>query len=61
MFLTSSDGLGAVQIGIQFIGMENYTLWSLAMQLNFLTKNKLGFIDGRIKRFDFEDDVGKKQ
>ncbi|KAK4722364.1 hypothetical protein R3W88_012597 [Solanum pinnatisectum] len=32
LYLTSSD----------LVGMENYTLWSRAMQLNLPTKNKLG-------------------
>ncbi|KAH0774018.1 hypothetical protein KY290_011155 [Solanum tuberosum] len=61
LYLTSFNVPGVVQIGIQLVGMENYTLWSRAMQLNLLTKNKLGFIDGSIKRDDFIDDVEKKQ
>ncbi|XP_027770008.1 uncharacterized protein LOC107010068 [Solanum pennellii] len=47
LYLSSSDVTGAVQIGIQLVGMENYTLWSRAMELALLTKNKLGF-----KRWD---------
>ncbi|XP_049399956.1 uncharacterized protein LOC125864056 [Solanum stenotomum] len=45
LFLSSSDVPGAGQIGIQLTGMENYTLWSGAMELTLLTKNKLGFWD----------------
>ncbi|XP_055826262.1 uncharacterized protein LOC129894591 [Solanum dulcamara] len=61
LFLSPSDVPGAVKIGIQLVGMENYTLWRRAMQLNLLTKNKLGFIDGSINRDDFKDNVEKKQ
>ncbi|XP_047259183.1 uncharacterized protein LOC124891496, partial [Capsicum annuum] len=61
LFLSPSDVPRAVQIGIQLVGMENYTLWSHAMQLNLLTKNKLGFIDGSIKRDDFTNELEKKQ
>lgn len=49
LYLSNSDVPGAVQIGIQLTGMENYSLWSRAMTLTLLTKNKLGFIDGSIK------------
>ena len=60
LYLSSSDVTGAVQISIQFVGMENYTLWSRAMELTLLTKNKLGFIDGSIKREDYTVDSEKK-
>ena len=61
LYLSSSDVTGAVQIGIQLVGMENYTLWSRAIELTLLTKNKLGFIDGSIKREDYTVDSEKKQ
>nr|XP_025888954.1 uncharacterized protein LOC112942267 [Solanum lycopersicum] len=61
LFLGSSDVPTAVQIGIQLTGMENYILWSRAMQLNLLMKNKLGFIDGSIKRDGFTTEIKKKQ
>ncbi|KAH0676023.1 hypothetical protein KY285_023824 [Solanum tuberosum] len=60
LFLSSSDVAGYVQIGIQLIGIENYTLWSRAMQLNLLTRNKLGFIDGTITRDPFAVDSEKQ-
>ncbi|XP_059307045.1 uncharacterized protein LOC132058606 [Lycium ferocissimum] len=50
LYLAVSDTSGAVQIDIQLLGMENYTLWSRAMRLTLLTKNKIGFIDGSVKR-----------
>ena len=59
LFLSSSDVPGAVQIGIQLTGMENYNLWSRAMELTLLTKNKLGFVDGSIKRENYIVDSEK--
>lgn len=61
MYLSSSDIPGAVQIDIQLTSMENYTLWSFAMQLNLLMKNKLGLIDGSIKKEDFTNESERKQ
>nr|XP_025884729.1 uncharacterized protein LOC112940683 [Solanum lycopersicum] len=46
LYLSSSDVTGAIQIGIQLVGMENYTLWSRAMD---------------IKREDYTVDSEKKQ
>ncbi|KAH0661824.1 hypothetical protein KY285_026718 [Solanum tuberosum] len=60
LFLSSYDVAGAVQIGNQLTGMENYTLWSRAMRLNLLTRNKLGFIDGLVQRDDFKEDFEKQ-
>ncbi|KAH0639676.1 hypothetical protein KY285_036262 [Solanum tuberosum] len=60
LFLSSYDVVGAAQVGIQLTGMENYTLWSRAMCLNMLTRNKLGFIDGLVQRDDFEEDSEKQ-
>ncbi|KAH0770678.1 hypothetical protein KY290_014659 [Solanum tuberosum] len=61
LYLSSSDVPGAVQIGIQLTGMENYTLWSRAMELTLLTKNKLGFVDGTIKHASYTVDFENKQ
>ncbi|KAK4738665.1 hypothetical protein R3W88_002362 [Solanum pinnatisectum] len=61
LFLSPSDVPGAVQIGIQLTGIENYTLWSRAMELTLLTKIKLGFVDGSIKREGYTVDAEKKQ
>jgi len=61
LYLSTSDIPGAVQIGIQLTGMENYSLWSRAMQLTLLTKNKMGFIDGSLRRDDFKEELEKKQ
>ncbi|KAH0651465.1 hypothetical protein KY285_031588 [Solanum tuberosum] len=60
LYLSSSDVPGAVQIGIQLTGMENYTLWSRAMELTLLTKSKLRFVDGSIKHASYTVDSEKK-
>lgn len=46
LFLGASDTLGAVQIEIQLADMENHTLWSRAMKLPLLKKNKVGLKGG---------------
>ena len=61
LYLSSSNVTSAVKIGIQLVGMENNTLWSRAMELTLLTKNKLGFVDGSIKCEDYAIDSEKKQ
>jgi len=55
--LGASDTPEVVQLGIQFIDMENYTLQSRAMNLSLLMKNKVGFIDGSITYDKFEVDL----
>ncbi|XP_015055030.1 uncharacterized protein LOC107001547 [Solanum pennellii] len=54
LHLSSGDVPGAVHIGIQLVGTENYSLWSRAMRLALLTRNKLGFINGSFLKEDFE-------
>ncbi|XP_069146899.1 uncharacterized protein [Solanum lycopersicum] len=46
LYLHPSDAPGSLNVGIMLTGTDNYTLWSKAMQLALLGKNKLGFIDG---------------
>lgn len=43
-----SDTSGSFSLGIQLIRIENYTLWSQAMEVPLLIRNKLGFVDGSI-------------
>jgi len=50
LHLSASDGPGSLQIGIQLVGMENYMLWTRAMKVALLGRNKLGFVDGSITR-----------
>jgi len=40
--------------------MENYSLWSRAMQLTLLMKNTMGFVDGSLQRDDFKEELEKK-
>lgn len=55
LYLSSSNVLGELSIGIQLTGMENYTLWSRAMEIALLGRNKLGFIDGFVPRSDYDE------
>jgi len=59
LYLSSSDVPGALSIGIQLTGMENYTIWSRAMEIALLGRNKLGFIDGSVLRIAFEGELKK--
>jgi len=40
-------------------GSDNYTLWSRAVKLALLGRNKLGFIDGSVKGAQFSGDLAK--
>lgn len=50
LFLSASDGPGSLLVGIQLVGMENYMLWSRAMRVALLGRNKLAFVDGSITK-----------
>lgn len=62
LYLSSSDVPGALSIGIRLTRMENYTLWSRAMEIALLGRNKIGFIDGSVQQMDserkFEENLG---
>lgn len=53
LFLSSIDNSGAVLISIQLTGAENYSVWSRAMRIAILGRNKLGFIEGTCKRENY--------
>ncbi|KAH0672224.1 hypothetical protein KY284_023311 [Solanum tuberosum] len=46
LFLSSIDNSGATLISIQLTGTENFSVWSRAMRIAILGRNKLGFIEG---------------
>lgn len=50
LYLHPSDGPISLALVIQLFEMENYTLWSQAMEVLLLTRNKLGCINGSITR-----------
>lgn len=58
-YLSSTDVPRALSVGIQLIGMENYTLLSRAMEIELLQRNKLHFVDGSVSRSDYEGDLLK--
>ncbi|PKI35679.1 hypothetical protein CRG98_043950 [Punica granatum] len=47
--LSPSDGLGTQLVSCKLNG-RNYNIWSQAMQTAFQTKNKLGFIEGKVQQ-----------
>lgn len=59
LYLHPSDAPGSLSFGIMLNGSDNYTLWSRAMKLTLLRKNKLGFIDGSMKRSRFTGELEK--
>lgn len=59
LYLYPSDVPGSLSIGILLIGSDNYTLWSRAVKLALLGRNKLGFIDGSVKRSQYTGDLAK--
>ncbi|XP_075076836.1 uncharacterized protein LOC142163449 [Nicotiana tabacum] len=58
LFLHPSDTTGAPIISIQLIGSENYSTWSRAMEIRLLGNNKLGLIDGTLKKGSFDAELG---
>ncbi|KAL3361499.1 hypothetical protein AABB24_014402 [Solanum stoloniferum] len=59
LYLHPSDAPGSLTVGITLTGSDNYTLWSRAMKLALLGKNKLGFIDGSVQRDQFAGDLAR--
>ncbi|KAM3204545.1 hypothetical protein P3L10_027954 [Capsicum annuum] len=57
LYLHPSDAPGSLSVGIMLTGTDNYTLWSRAMQLALLGKNKLGFVNGTVKRDHYTGDL----
>nr|XP_010321191.1 uncharacterized protein LOC104647469 [Solanum lycopersicum] len=56
LFLHPSNNTGASIIPIQLIGSDSYSIWSRAMRIQLLGKNKLGIVDGSLNREDFGTD-----
>ncbi|XP_035832785.1 uncharacterized protein LOC110877381 [Helianthus annuus] len=55
LYLHASDSSGLTVVNIKLKGTENYVVWSNAMQLALMAKNKLGFIDGSCKKSTTDD------
>ncbi|XP_075077323.1 uncharacterized protein LOC142164056 [Nicotiana tabacum] len=53
LFLNSNDNSETILISLQLRGLENYSVWSRAMRIAILGRNKLGFIDGKCKRENY--------
>lgn len=55
LYFHPSDTPGALSFGFQLLGTENYTIWSQAIEVSLLMRNKLGFVDGSITRDTYGD------
>ncbi|XP_075086175.1 uncharacterized protein LOC142168901 [Nicotiana tabacum] len=53
LFLNSNDNSGAILISLQLRGPKNYFVWSRAMRIVILGRNKLGFIDDTCKKENY--------
>lgn len=59
LYLHPSDAPDSLNIGIMLKGTDNFTLWSKAIKLALLVKNKIGFIDGTVKRDQFSGSLAQ--
>lgn len=50
LFLHSIDNSGVLLSSIQLTGADNFSVWSRAMKIAIIGRNKLGFIDGSCKK-----------
>lgn len=57
LYLHLSDTPGSILTTIQFIGNENYSLWSRSMLINLRAKSKIGIVLGTCKRSDYTYDL----
>ncbi|XP_071699521.1 uncharacterized protein [Rutidosis leptorrhynchoides] len=58
LYLHPSDISSTPLITIKLKGTENYKSWSCAMELALQTKNKMGFINGTLKRSEDNEVLG---
>ncbi|XP_070055009.1 uncharacterized protein [Nicotiana tomentosiformis] len=49
LFLHSTDNSGAILISLELTGSENYSIWSRAIRIAILGRNKMKFIEGTYK------------
>ncbi|XP_049354602.1 uncharacterized protein LOC125819126 [Solanum verrucosum] len=50
LFLHTIDNSGVLFSSIQLTGADNFFIWSRALKIAILGRNKLGFIDGSCKK-----------
>ncbi|XP_071740356.1 uncharacterized protein [Rutidosis leptorrhynchoides] len=61
LYLHASDtATGTPFISIKLKGTENYNIWSRSMLLALGTKNKIGFIDGSVKKDETNEVLAKQ-
>ncbi|XP_070040506.1 uncharacterized protein [Nicotiana tomentosiformis] len=57
LFLHSTNNSGAVLISWQLTRSHNYSMWSRAMRIAILGRNKIGFIEGTYKKEDYSTNL----
>lgn len=57
LYLQPSEGPVMPLISFQLVGTENYALWSRAMKILLLVKNKIGFVDETYNRESIEESL----
>ena len=50
LFLNTIDNSGVLLSSIQLTGADNYSVWSRALKIAIIGRNKLGFIDGSCQK-----------
>ncbi|XP_070014558.1 uncharacterized protein LOC142175550 [Nicotiana tabacum] len=58
LYLHPSDGPRSMSVGLILTGVENYSLWSRAMKVALLGKNKLCLVNGSTSKKDFGSNLG---
>ncbi|KAM3232209.1 hypothetical protein P3L10_017568 [Capsicum annuum] len=57
LFFSPSDNSSAVLISLQLTGSENHSVWSCAMRIAILGRNKLGFIHETCKKENYSSNL----
>ncbi|KAL3326374.1 hypothetical protein AABB24_037184 [Solanum stoloniferum] len=58
LYLSPADVSGVNLISFQFLGIENYAVWSRSIRLALLGRNKIGLVDGTCRKNDVSTELG---
>lgn len=57
LYLSTADISGTSLVSFQLKGSENYVVWSKAVRIALLGRNKFGMVDGSWKKVNFSDEL----
>lgn len=60
LFLSAVDVSGTSLVSFQLKGSENYVVWSKAVRIALLGRNKFGIVDGSCKKENFSTELGNQ-